>query len=242
MMDWFADPLETNFVDRQALAAEPYENRGILHSEMALIIEACRREKIEVVIESGRARAQSTYMLAKYLPDVEIHSIEGRNGPDQAFGIERVANFANVTLYQGDGAHLLPGLCRVNLAKPTAVLCDGPKGIAAVGVVEKCFRHPHVKLGFIHDMRKLDHGKPSPYRAAAQAVFPGAIFSDSPELVAGYAWMDVNIRASGGPCGPAWKQEHGSYGPTIGIFTNHHHDPALTSQTSINRGPDDDAQ
>ena len=76
----------------EAIAAEPYEARGILHSEMALIIEACRRHDIKVMIESGRARAQSTYILAKYLPDVEIHSIEGRNGPDQVFGIERVAN------------------------------------------------------------------------------------------------------------------------------------------------------
>ena len=48
-----------------AIAAEPYEHRGILHSEMALIIHTCRRLSVEVVIESGRARGQSTYMLAK---------------------------------------------------------------------------------------------------------------------------------------------------------------------------------
>lgn len=213
-----------------AIAAEPYEHRGILHSEMALIIEVCRRLDIQVVIESGRARAQSTTMLAKYLPDVEIHSIEGRNGPDQIFGIERVAHLANVVLHQGDGSLLLPRLCEAAAPHRTAVLCDGPKGIAAVGVVEKCFRLPHVRLGFIHDMRKLDHGGPSPYRAAAEAVFPGATFSDSPELVAGYSWMDVEIRAAGGPCGPAWKQEFGSYGPTVGVFHNHYHGLTSTLQ------------
>ena len=220
-------------LEHEAVAAESYESRGILHSEMALILHACRRLSIEVVIESGRARAQSTYMLAKYLPDVEIHSIEGRNGPDQVFGIERVAAFPNVVLYQGDGALLLPRLCEASAPHPTAVLCDGPKGIAAVGVVEKCFRRPHVRLGFIHDMRRLDHGGPSPYRAAAEAVFPKAKFSDDPALTAALAWMDQDILAAGGPVGPAWETQYGSYGPTIGIFLNPLSAPKQTATSEL---------
>jgi hypothetical protein len=207
-------------VDLAAIAAEPYEHRGIPHSEMALIIHTAKRLGIEVFIESGRARAQSTYMLARYLPDVEIHSIEGRDDADARFGVQRCSGLPNVSLYQGDGRTGLPALAAQAAPRKTAVLCDGPKGIAAVGVVEKCFRHPHVLVGFIHDMRRLDHGKPSPYRAAAEAVFPGAKFSDDPEIVAGSAWLDANVVAVGGPVGPANEAEFGSYGPTVGIFIN----------------------
>ena len=204
-----------------AMAAEPYEHRGILHSEMALIIHTCRRLGVEVFIESGRARGQSTTMLAKYLPDAEIHSIDARpHHPDEAFARERLKGFGNVSLYVGDGAQALPALVKQSAPRRTAVLCDGPKGIAAVGIIEKCLRHDHVVAGFIHDMRRLDHGKPSPFRAAALAVFPDAQFSDDLDLIAQYAWMDARVVEAGGPCGPQHEAEFGSYGPTVGVFVN----------------------
>ena len=206
--------------DLQAIAAEPYEARGIPHSEMALIIDTCRALGVEVFIESGRARGQSTYMLAKYL-GVEIHSIDFRpNHPDEAFAQQRISGMGNVKLYHGDGAQALPAMVKASAPRRTAVLCDGPKGIFAIGVVEKCLRHSHVVAGFIHDMRPIDHGKPSPYRAAAEAVFPNAMFSDHPAFVAEYAWMDAKVVEANGPVGPAQQAEFGSYGPTVGIFLN----------------------
>ena len=205
----------------QAIANEPYEARGILHSEMALIIHTCRKFGIEVFIESGRARGQSTYMLAKYLPDVEIHSTDYRSHhPDEAFARERLNGFRNVHLYEENGIDFLVLAARQLGPRRAAVLCDGPKGIFAVGTVEKCFRHPHVRVGFIHDMRRLDHGVPSPYRAAAEAVFPGALFSDDPAYVSETSWLDVNVRTANGPVGPEWEAKFGSYGPTIGVFLN----------------------
>ena len=214
--------LETlSHAELEVIASEPYEARGIPHSEMALIIDTCRRLKVEVFIESGRARGQSTYMLAKYLPNVAVVSIDARPGhPDEAFAVERLKGFANVTLLHGDGSIVLPALARQSAPLWIAVLCDGPKGIAAVGVVEKCFRHPHVVAGFIHDMRPIDHGAPSPYRAAAQAVFPGAMFSDDPEYVAATSWMDAKVVEANGPVGPRQQAEFGSYGPTVGVFLN----------------------
>ena len=206
-------------VELEAIAAEPYEERGIPHSEMALIIDTCRRLGIEVFIESGRARGQSTYMLAKYLPNVAIHSIDARPGhPDEAVARERLKGFANVTLYHGDGTQALPVLVKRSAPRKTAVLCDGPKGLFAVAVIEKCLRDPHVLAGFAHDMRPIDHGRPSPYRAAAQAVFPGAFFSDDPEYVAATSWMDAKVVEANGPVGPKQQAEFGSYGPTLGVF------------------------
>ena len=203
-----------------ALAQEPYEHRGIIHSEMALIIHTCRRLRIEVVVESGRARGQSTYLLAKYLPDVAIHSVELRNGADEDFGGKRVAHLANLVLHSGDGRTLLPQIALASVPYRTAILCDGPKGAAAVAVIEECFEWPHVLVGFIHDMRKLDHGGPSPHRAAAVERFANARFSDDPLLVAGSSWLDANVIAAGGPVGPAHEREFGSYGPTVGVFMN----------------------
>lgn len=205
-----------------ALAAEPYEHRGIPHSEMALIIETCRQLKVEVVVESGRARGQSTYMLAKYLPDVHVHSVELRDHPDEAFAQTRVANFRNISLWNGDGRELLPDLAMSDpLGRPTAILCDGPKGKAAVDIIARCFSFPHVLVGFVHDMRALDHGGPSPHRAYAIERFPEVRFSDDPRLIARTSWLDANVAAAGGPVGPEHEKEFGSYGPTVGVFLNH---------------------
>lgn len=203
----------------EAIAAEPYESRGILHSEMALIIHTCRRMGVEVVIESGRARGQSTAMLAKYLPDAEIYSFELRRTPDEDFARERLAGFANVSLLFGDGSEMVPFAAH-GFGKPAAILLDGPKGAAAVEILVKSFANPNVRVGFIHDMRRLDHGGPSPHRAAAIAAFRHHAFSDDPRIVAAASWMDANIIASGGPAGPAHEAVHGSYGPTVGVFVN----------------------
>jgi hypothetical protein len=209
-----------------AIAGEPYEGRGILHSEMALVIDTCRRLSISAVLESGRARAQSTYMLAKYLPDTLIASIEARpTHPDSLFGKERVSAFENVQLFDGDGKNGVVALIDQLPYKRIAVLLDGPKGLAALELLDRCFRRAsNVVVGFIHDMRRKDHGVASPFRVAAEAIHPRAVFSDAPEY-APFAWMDNDILAAGGPVGPAHEVEYGSYGPTIGVFLN----PALTA-------------
>jgi len=203
-----------------AIAAEPYELRGILHSEMALVIHACQARGVRMVIESGRARGQSTYMLAKYLPDAEIHSVELRDHPDEQIARERLAEFKNVTLWAGDGKEVVHGLTASRNDVRTAILLDGPKGAAAVDILVRCFEFPHVVIGFIHDMRRLDHGAPSPHRAVAVERLPYAKFTDDPRLT-GTRWMDAGIIAAGGPAGPAHEAEFGSYGPTLGVFENH---------------------
>lgn len=201
----------------RAIAAEPYEARGILNSELALVIIMSRSLGVEAIVESGRARGQSTYLLAKYLPQVNVYSVELRDGPDERFARDRLMGLHNVTLFMGDG-RALPDLCKELAPKRTAVLCDGPKGIAAVEIIEQCFHVRSVVVGFIHDMRRLDHGQPSPHRACAMTRLPKHRFSDDP----GYAWascMDADALAAGA-CGPEFEAVHGSYGPTIGAFAN----------------------
>ena len=202
-----------------ALAKEPHEARGILNSEMALIIQTIVRFDAKRVIESGRARGQSTYLLGKYLPDREIHSIELRGDhPDEAFARARLSGMGNVALHYGSGIDLVPHLASQSQER-TAILLDGPKGAAAVGILETCFKMPHVRFGFIHDMRRLDHGLPSPHRAVAIERLPMHKFSDDPAIVAASSWIDAN--AVSGTCGPAFEAEFGSYGPTVGLFLNH---------------------
>lgn len=214
-------PLETlTILEMMRIAQEPYEHRGIIHSEMAYIIHMCRQFGVRCIIESGRARGQSTYMLAKYMPDVTIYSIDLRpDHPDNLVAYKRLNQFNNIELLAGDSRERMPNLARGSTGT-TAVLLDGPKGKAAVDLLAQCFEYPQVKLGFIHDMRRLDHGKPSPHRQAMIDRFPNAIFTDDPGLVSSSSWMDATIMGHGGPSGPTHEAEFGSYGPTLGMAIN----------------------
>lgn len=201
------------------LANEAYEARGIFNSEMALAIGTCADRGIEVILESGRARGQSTYLLAKYLPNVKVCSIERFRDDDALFCERRLEGFNNVTLFYGDGRSLIPSLLNVYEGQKIAVIMDGPKGHPALELLESV--KASVEVGFIHDMRKMDHGGASSFRLEAEK-WPGAFFTDDPDYVDATKHMDAPVVALG--IAANWKPHYigneyiGSYGPTLGVF------------------------
>lgn len=230
------------FLTLSDLCNEPYEHRGIPHSELLLFIELCAKFEIDTIIESGRARGQSTFILSKYLygenfdhGKVHVHSVERlyETSLDENFAKSRMHQLMawlcnrggtreqNWDLWNGDANSVLPVLIQQARGR-IAILCDGPKGAAAVDLITKCFAlSPNVILGAVHDMRKLDHDKPSPHRAYLAEKYPNTLFSDDPAclaLVPDPEWIDANVLKAGGPVGPAHIKKFGSYGPTLGIF------------------------
>jgi hypothetical protein len=187
---------------------------------MALIIHTIRELGVEVVVESGRARGQSTYMLAKYLPNCKIYSIEHRDSPDEEFARKRLKKFENVELHMGSCSDAIKKALDRHTAKYVAILMDGPKGLEAVNILARSFIQKNVLVGFIHDMRLMDHGGPSPHRAAAVDKLYKCAFSDTLAITQATSWMDAQILAAGGPCGPEHEAEFGSYGPTVCVALN----------------------
>lgn len=206
----------------EGIGSEPYEPRGIFGSEMALVIGLCRDMGVEVVIESGRARGQSTYLLAKYLPGVTIHSVERYQDADAEFAYQRLRAFDTLRLWFGDGRKLVPQLVQVNVGKRIAILLDGPKGQPALDLLKECTISSDVVVGFIHDMRKVDHDQPAPFRIAAEKMFPGAFFTDDPAYVEATQHLDKPVWDIGAASNwrPFWigGEYLGSYGPTLGVF------------------------
>lgn len=202
------------------LSLEPYEPRGIFNSEMALVLGLCDRLGIEVVVESGRARGQSTYLLAKYLAwrGIAIHSIEYRKDEDALFGEKRLAGFDGVMLHYEDGRQAVPDIVKLFPNAKIAVLLDGPKGQPALDVLDGI--RDRIAVGFIHDMRKVDHGAPAPFRLEAEKR--GAWFTDDQDYVAATMHLDAPVWAIGSAsnCTPYYIEGNytGSYGPTLGVF------------------------
>ena len=130
------------------IAGIPYERKGILYSEMFFFWLLARTQQPRRILESGRARGQSTLILSLCFPEAEIVSVEyDRDSPDVAVAAERLRDRANVRQLFGDATRLLP-----EMAQPGDVaIIDGPKGYRGVRLALRLLAGGRVPLAFIHD-------------------------------------------------------------------------------------------
>ena len=154
----------------------PYEPKGILYSEMFFLTLCARAARPRRILESGRARAQSTLLLSRSFPDCEIISVEyDRDSHDVAVAAERLRECANVRQLFGDATRLLPQLSR----EGDVALIDGPKGYRGLRLAARLLATRRVPLVFLHDA-----GCASVERCFLEARFPEALYSDDPRLAA----------------------------------------------------------
>lgn len=154
----------------------PYERKGILNSEMFFLWLCAEPFRPARILESGRARGQSTLVLSRAFPDAEIVSIEfDRDSPDVAVAAERLKDCGNVRQLFGDATRLLP-----ELTKPgDVVLIDGPKGFRGLRLALHLLGNAKPALVMMHDT--LAGG---PERRFLERYLPGTLYSDVPELAA----------------------------------------------------------
>ena len=210
---------------REELGLESYETRGVFNSEMAAILAVSTALDIDLFVESGRARGQSTRILAKYLAanGVELHSFERARNADTEHADRQLAGAPNTTLHFGDARLAIPALLAATGAKRIAVLIDGPKGRKALDLLDATrAANPNVIVGFVHDLSRREDGHPNYARRAAEADYPNGFFTDDEDFVAATRHLDTDISTVNQ--GTDWQpyrmggHDLGSYGPTVGIF------------------------
>ncbi len=129
----------------------PYEDKGILFSEMFFLFLCANQSNVTRIIESGRARGQSTLMLATIFPDNSIISIEhDPNSPDVDIAYQRLKSFNNVSLEFGDATKIAQRISRSG----DIMLIDGPKGYRGLRFALKLLDSGKFPLVFIHDTTK----------------------------------------------------------------------------------------
>jgi hypothetical protein len=193
----------------------PYEKKGILFSEMLFLaaLVRSRPEKTLRVIESGRARAQSTLILARLFPELPVVSIEyDPNSPDTAVAAERLKDCTNVEALFGDSTQILPEIVRAG----DVVLIDGPKHFRALRLAMHLLNENHTHLVLVHDVHRG-----IPERAFLDQQAPISAFSDQEDFVSKYRHLDdscwqVEQSSVGGDDPHCFGNASGlSYGPTL---------------------------
>lgn len=161
-----------------------YELKGIFNSEMLLFISLTHYFGVKLIIESGRARGQSTKIIAENFNKLEykIYSIEyNRYSSDVKHSFNRLKQYKNVNLFFGDSFELIPNL----ITEKCCILIDGPKDTAAINLGIECLENPLVKAVFIHDM-----SKDSLHRIWVEKIFSNYFFTDDSDYVAKFKILD----------------------------------------------------
>jgi len=165
----------------------PFEAKGIFNSEMLVAYSLAKSLGVSAVIESGRARGQSTSILCELFDstDKDIISIEWEKYSfDSVIAAKRLKKYPNVELLYGDAFKVLPN--RIKKLDSCIVIIDGPKGTDAVLLASKIIKDPNVKAVLIHDLHCEADG-----RGLLLKLSPQALFTDDKEFVDSFSYMDV---------------------------------------------------
>jgi hypothetical protein len=187
----------------QGLSHEP---KGIRRSEMFFFYASVADLNPARIVESGRARAQSTLVLARLFPQTAVVSLESdASSPDVAIAAERLRGCPNVECRFGDSLLLLPAL----VVTGDVVLIDGPKDFRALKLAFRLLRSGKPAAVFVHDL-----WLGSPARGFVDRSVPSAVLSDDPEWVQRHALLDSSRRLV--PAAP--NELRRAYGATMGCF------------------------
>ena len=181
---------------RARVARVPYERKGILYSEMFFFQVCVSHARPRRILESGRARGQSTLLLAVVFPELPVISIEhDPDSPDVPVAQERLRSCRNVELRFGDATRLLPALAQAG----DVALIDGPKGFRGLRLALRLLAEGRARMIFLHDV-----GRDTPERRFLEKYLPGTLYSDDPRFARIAHVLDA--AASGDiPLGHQWE-------------------------------------
>lgn len=199
-----------------------YEAKGIINSEMLLFLGISEHLKVRRIIESGRARGQSTKITAEYFKDepTDIFSIEkDKYTKDTLIALDRLKKYKKLHLLYGKSEKIIPSLT----IKPCTILIDGPKGDDAINLALQLINNKNIKAIFIHDVHQ-----DSPHREIIENIFTSTYFSDNNAFVESFqgldkdCWSQMAKYPSSRNRGP-YKRDSltmKSYSSTLGVIFN----------------------
>ncbi len=206
---------------KQSIKNMKYEAKGIFNSEMLLLVALTKHLNVNLIIESGRSRGQSTKIIAENFKDqkYKIFSIEfTKYSSDIRIAFERLKKYKNLVQIFGDSFKILPKL----ISEECVVLIDGPK-TGALNLTFQTLQNPLVKAVFLHDTYKR-----SLNRNRIDFMFLNTFSSDDTKYIDKfrnldkYCWIDLRRYKNYKDWGPYRRgnRKMASYFSTLTVLFN----------------------
>jgi len=202
-----------------------WAERSILVSEGLAVCAMCDLYGVKHLVESGTYYGRSALLFGNYdQGKLQIVTIDKHLHKQAEINL---CMQQNVIKHQGDGNQAVLYFVKLKSSAKIGVFIDGPKGLRAVRLAQKCMAYPHVRFVGVHDCHKLSKGKDNVTRLAMQEA--GAVwFTDAEWYVDAYRHLDKSEDAYDAEQKGGWKPgvktvegveyNLGSYGPTIGFL------------------------
>ncbi len=129
-----------------------WQKRSILMSEAFAFCGIGDLFDIDIVLESGIWLGRSTEIFARYFAPKQIIAIDCSL---KRAMVERLEQYENLTLIQGDGPAEIKKILKSPKIKRAGVLIDGPKESRAVLCAEELLKRENVSFVAVHDVHKL---------------------------------------------------------------------------------------
>jgi hypothetical protein len=162
-----------------------YIKNGILLWEGFAFCALLDLFNIDMIIESGIAGGRSTEIFARYfngriiaIDNADYYGLDRFNATKS-----RLARYKNVTCLNADSIFVMPKLISQNPDKSIALFLDGPKGLKAMRLAQRCFAFPNVKFVGIHDQCKESYHQLDRW----DKTF---FYTDSHWFIARYSYLD----------------------------------------------------
>lgn len=195
-----------------------YEPRGMLNSELLLVVSLIKKMNLKHIIESGRARGYSTHVFCELFhnEDYKISSIDLDNSSEDAkYSEKMLKKYNNLDMIYGDSNEVIPKLIKDDCA----IIIDGPKGDNALQLGLKLLNNEKVKVIFIHDLHKNTF-----HRNIFEILFNNYFCSDDLDFVDRFMYLDKNcwkkLKNKGENQYIRKGKKIDSYASTLGVIFN----------------------
>jgi hypothetical protein len=129
-----------------------FQTAGIFYAEAYAFLCFCKLYDVDIIIESGMARGNSTELFLKLFCG-DVYTFE-HSKKDYHEDVEsRLNKYKNLKgiIYE-DSRLGIEKIVKANNDKKIAIFIDGPKDVEAVTLLKNCFKNKNVIFGGIHDI------------------------------------------------------------------------------------------
>lgn len=222
----FSEIIEKEFVEK--VLPIKYSSRGILVSEGFAFCSFCISKNVNLILESGVYKGQSTRIWLKFFQNIPVISVDKKLREEVKIEFKQIENSI---LVQDDAKSFFPSYISKNPEKRIGVFIDGPKGEEAIELLEKCFSFKNVLVAGMHDVHKISFEKPNITRKILDDKNSVNFYTDNEGFIQRYSYLDSDKNMYGkGDEEVFWSpgklkskklgvlRNLGSYGPTVAFM------------------------
>jgi len=183
---------------KMSLIDHKFQTSGIFYAEAYAFLCMCKLYNIDLIVESGMSRGNSTEIFLKNFKG-NIITCEHRHEAEHDEVVKRLSTYENFKgVYFEKSQTALKKIIEENPNKNIALFIDGPKNLEAANLVRHYFNYSNVAFAGIHDVANPITKKRPDYGFMSNFGHQHILSTDETHHRDLYGYLDETISDSNG--------------------------------------------